>query len=137
MIDAGAVLGTVEGWLLRAGLDDDVGELLLFVQGGEITIEEHIRRPYQRAVMAAKWKAVNKAYVAGPGRGKKTSAQRCADVSDPKIGPTRAQATEMFAVSPPSMTTRWRLRGCGRCGGDLFWNANTSEYECFQCGALV
>lgn len=36
----------------------------------------------------------------------------------------------------PTLTrvkTRWRLKGCPRCGGDLYLN-DDGEWECLQCG---
>ena len=35
--------------------------------------------------------------------------------------------------SPVMWSTKWKLKGCLKCGGDLF--QGLGEFECIQCGA--
>ncbi len=37
--------------------------------------------------------------------------------------------------SSPSFSTKWRLKGCIKCGGDMF--KGLGEFECIQCGTAV
>ena len=43
-------------------------------------------------------------------------------------GPSRAE------VIPTTTSNRgWRLKGCSKCGGDL-WSRDRDSWECLQCG---